>query len=74
LGLLNQAGTTARQAQVTQEALQVVYEQANESRDQIAGVNLDEEAANLIRFQQSYQASARMIQTANQLFDAILRL
>jgi flagellar hook-associated protein 1 FlgK len=71
---LNQAGTTARQAQVTQEALQVVYEQANESRDQIAGVNLDEEAANLIRFQQSYQASARMIQTANQLFDAILRL
>ena len=42
--------------------------------DQIAGVNLDEEAANLIRFQQSYQASARMIQTANQLFDAILRL
>jgi len=54
--------------------LQVVYEQANESRDQIAGVNLDEEAANLIRFQQSYQASARMIQTANQLFDAILRL
>jgi flagellar hook-associated protein 1 FlgK len=72
--LLNQAGTTARQAQVTQEALQVVYEQANESRDQIAGVNLDEEAANLIRFQQSYQASARMIQTANQLFDAILRL
>ncbi|MEL0047994.1 MAG: flagellar hook-associated protein FlgK [Gammaproteobacteria bacterium] len=74
LNLLNQAGTTARQAQVTQEALQVVYEQANESRDQIAGVNLDEEAANLIRFQQSYQASARMIQTANQLFDAILRL
>jgi flagellar hook-associated protein 1 FlgK len=71
---LNQAGSTARQAQVTQEALQVVYEQANEARDQVAGVNLDEEAANLIRFQQSYQASARLLQTANQLFDAILRL
>jgi flagellar hook-associated protein 1 FlgK len=40
----------------------------------VAGVNLDEEAASLIRFQQSYQASARLIQTANQLFDAILRL
>ena len=74
MGLLNQAGSTARQAQVTQEALQVVYEQANEARDQVAGVNLDEEAANLIRFQQSYQASARLLQTANQLFDAILRL
>ena len=72
--MLNQAGSTARQAQVTQEALQVVYEQANEARDQVAGVNLDEEAANLIRFQQSYQASARLLQTANQLFDAILRL
>ena len=74
LGLLNQAGSTARQAQVTQEAMQVVYEQANEARDKVAGVNLDEEAASLIRFQQSYQASARLIQTANQLFDAILRL
>ena len=74
LGLLKQAGSTARQAQVTQEAMQVVYEQANEARDKVAGVNLDEEAASLIRFQQSYQASARLIQTANQLFDAILRL
>ena len=74
LGLLNQAGSTARQAQVTQEAMQVVYDQATEARDKVAGVNLDEEAANLIRFQQSYQASARLIQTANQLFDAILRL
>jgi len=74
LGLLNQAGSTARQAQITQEAMQVVFEQANEARDKVAGVNLDEEAANLIRFQQSYQASARLIQTANQLFDAILRL
>ena len=74
LGLLNQAGSTARQAQVTQEALHVVYDQANEARDKVAGVNLDEEAANLIRFQQSYQASARLIQTANQLFDSILRL
>ena len=74
LGLLNQAGSTARQAQVTQQALQVAYEQANTARDKVAGVNLDEEAANLIRFQQSYQASARLIQTANQLFDQILRL
>ena len=59
---------------MTQEALQVVNEQANEARDQVAGVNLDEEAANLIRFQQSFQASARLLQTANQLFDAVLRL
>ena len=74
LNLLNRAGSTARQAQVTQEALQVVYNQAYEARDQVVGVNLDEEAADLIRFQQAYQASAKLIQTANQLFDSILRL
>lgn len=74
LDLINRAGSTLRQAQVTQEALQVVFDQATEARDQVAGVNLDEEAANLIRFQQAYQASARLIQTANQLFDIISRL
>ena len=74
LNLINLAGTTTRQATVTKEALQVVYNQAFESRDQVAGVNLDEEAANLIRFQQAYQASARLVQTANELFDTIVRL
>ena len=74
LGLLNDAGNTSRQGKIAQQALQVVYDQAVESRDSKSGVNLDEEAANLIRFQQAYQASARLIQTANQLFDSILRL
>ena len=74
LSLINDAGNTSRQGKIAQQALQVVYDQAVESRDSIAGVNLDEEAANLIRFQQAYQASAKLIQTANQLFDSILRL
>lgn len=38
------------------------------------GVNLDEEAARLIQFQQSYQAAAKMLQTAQSMFDAILNL
>jgi len=37
-------------------------------------VNLDREAADLIRFQQAYQASAKVIQVAGQLFDAIIQL
>jgi flagellar hook-associated protein FlgK len=52
--------------------LQVVYEQAIETREQVSGVSLDEEAADLIRFQQAYQASAKVMQTASTLFDAIL--
>ena len=74
LTLLNRAGTLSGQAQVAQQALEIVRDQAVAARESIAGVNLDEEAASLIKFQQSYQASARLIQTANQLFDTIIRL
>ena len=74
LTLLNRAGTLSGQAQVAQQALEIVRDQAVAARESVAGVNLDEEAANLIKFQQSYQASARLIQTANQLFDTIVRL
>jgi flagellar hook-associated protein 1 FlgK len=38
----------------------------------VSGVSLDEEAADLIRFQQAYQANAKVMQTASALFDAIL--
>ena len=74
LTLLNRAGTLSSQAQVAQQALEIVRDQAVSARESIAGVNLDAEAASLIKFQQAYQASARLIQTANQLFDTIVRL
>ena len=54
------------------QALEVVREQAAETRDKVSGVNLDEEAASLIRFQQAYQASAKVMQVAGVLFDAVL--
>jgi flagellar hook-associated protein 1 FlgK len=37
-------------------------------------VNLDEEAANLLRYQQAYQAASKVIQTANLMFDTLLSL
>ena len=74
LSILTSAGNLSNKASVAEEALEVVYDQAVRTKDQKAGVNLDEEAANLIRFQQSYQASARLMATANQLFDALLRI
>jgi flagellar hook-associated protein 1 FlgK len=40
--------------------------------DSISGVNLDEEAANMIRYQQAYQAAANLISTAGKLFDSVL--
>ena len=74
LSILSNAGNVSQKASVAKDALEVVYEQANKAKDQKAGVNLDEEAANLIRYQQAYQASARVMQTANQLFDVLLRI
>lgn len=47
-------------------------EQAREARDSVSGVNLDEEAVNLARFQQAYQASAQVIATADSLFQTLL--
>ena len=41
-------------------------------RDAVSGVNLDEEAANMLRYQQAYQAAAQIISAANQMFDTLL--
>ena len=45
-----------------------------EARDRVSGVNLDKEAADLIRFQQAYQASAQVMQVATRLFDTMLQI
>ena len=71
---VNQVGNVARQAAIAEQALQVVYQQAQEARDGISGVSLDEEASALVRFQQAYQANAKVMQTAMALFDSILRI
>ena len=71
---MTDAGNTSRRSSVSQEALDVVYQQVVEAKDAKAGVNLDEEAASLLRFQQAYQASARVMQMAGQLFDSLLRI
>ncbi len=70
---LGRVGNFASQAKIAQDALQVVNDQAIESRDKVSGVSLDSEAADLIRFQQAYQASAKAMQVSGDLFDAILQ-
>ena len=72
--LFSLAGDRANQAAVSRDALIVIQEQAVEARDAVSGVNLDQEAADLIRFQQAYQASAQVIQAAQTLFDRILQI
>lgn len=71
---VNNVGNIARQATIAQAALKVVHEQAVTAKDQVSGVSLDQEAADLIRFQQAYQAAAKVLQVGSQLFDSILQV
>lgn len=71
-GLTTTIGSAARQADYAADAQQVLYDQAQAARDSISGVNLDEEAANMLRFQQAYQAAAQVISTADTMFQSLL--
>jgi flagellar hook-associated protein 1 FlgK len=71
--LVNRVGAITVQAEIAKDAQQVVFDHAREGRDQISGVNLDEELADLLRYQQAYQANAQVIQVANRLFDSLLQ-
>lgn len=70
--IVSQIGNKTREITVTGQAQQALANQANDSVQQLSGVNLDEEAANLIRYQQAYQASAKMIDVGSKLFDSFL--
>jgi flagellar hook-associated protein FlgK len=65
-------GTLTRSAEVGSTAQQTLLNQAKVDRESLVGVNLDEEAANLIKFQQAYQASAQSISVAKSLFDTLI--
>ena len=65
-------GAAASQARVSSQALGTLTENAEAARDSLAGVNLEEEAANLLRFQQAFQAAAQVIKAADQAFQAII--
>ena len=67
-------GSRSSMSELQREALQVVYDQAYNTREESSGVNLDDEAANLIRFQQAYQAAAQVIQAAQKSFDTLLQI
>ena len=72
LDLVRTVGNTSALAKISQDALQAVRDQAVVEKDKLSGVSLDQEAAELIRFQQAFQASAQIIQTASKMFDSIL--
>ncbi len=65
-------GVATRQAQVSRDAQNVVYEESVAAQEAVSGVNLDEEAANLLKYQQAYQAAAQLIRVADTMFQTLL--
>ncbi|AEJ01994.1 flagellar hook-associated protein FlgK [Nitrosomonas sp. Is79A3] len=72
--LVSQIGNKTRELEVTSKAQATLLKQTENTMQSVSGVNLDEEAANLMRFQQAYQASSKVIEISNTLFDSILRI
>jgi flagellar hook-associated protein 1 FlgK len=70
--LISGAGALAQQVNTAQTAQTAVNTQATTNVQSISGVNLDEEAANLMQWQQAYQASAQALSVANGLFTTFL--
>lgn len=71
-GMVADVGVQTKQAQLTETAQKTLLSHAENSRDSLSGVNLDEEAANLVKFQQAYQAASQVIVTSNTLFQSLL--
>ena len=71
--ILADIGTRAQSAQYSAQVSQTIANNLEKDRTGISGVNLDEEAAKLLQFQQSYQASAKIIQVAQTVFDTLLQ-
>lgn len=72
--LVSQIGNKTRELEVTGQAQENLLVQIDQSIQSLSGVNLEEEAANLLRYQQMFQASSKVIEISNSLFDSLLRI
>jgi flagellar hook-associated protein 1 FlgK len=72
-GLISQIGIRSQSANYSATVSTNIATNAEKDRTGVAGVNLDEEAAKLIQYQQSYQAAAKMIQVAQSIFTTLIQ-
>ena len=72
--MVSQVGNQTRAAEVNSEAQAKLLEESQSAQQSVSGVNLDEEAANLLKYQQAYQAAAKVMTIASQLFDVLLSI
>lgn len=70
--MVGRVGSQTLRANVNRDAQEVLLEQAQAARDALSGVNMEEEIADMLRFQQAFQASAQLVVVANTLFQSVL--
>lgn len=70
--LVADVGIQTQRTDINRNAQKILLNHVTEERDSISGVNLDEEAANMLRFQQAYQAAAQMIAVSDTVFQTLL--
>ena len=71
--LVGEVGTRTQSARAAGDMSKRLFDEAERSRTELSGVNLDEEAARLMQYQQAYQAAAKVIETANEMFRTLLQ-
>jgi flagellar hook-associated protein 1 FlgK len=72
-GLISQIGIRTQSAEYAAKVSATIATNVERDRAGVSGVNLDEEAASLLQYQQAYQASAKMIQIAQNIFDTLIQ-
>ncbi len=71
--IVSEVGSKVSQTRISQETAEAIKSQTETAYESVSGVNLEEEAANLIQFEQAYNASARIITVAQTTFDTLLQ-
>ena len=71
--LLASIGTRVQSAKTTMAVSTQIANQIETDRTSVSGVNLDEEAAKLLQFQQAYQAAGKMLQISQSIFDTLMQ-
>lgn len=72
--LVSRIGSKTHELSVNKEAQRILYEQSIGQKEEVSGVNIDEEGANLVRYQKAYEANARVIGAANEMFDTLVNV
>lgn len=72
--ILGKVGMMSQEAIGGSKTMKMVVQQLESQRESLIGVNLDEEAVNIVKYQRAFEASSRVVNTTNELLQTIINL